>query len=58
VYLNPMVETVLGALLLGERLSRVFIAGFLAVLGGVVLVKWVCLLLIPPASSTLNGRPA
>lgn len=39
VNLNPMVATALGALLLGERLSGVFIAGFLAVLGGVVLVN-------------------
>jgi len=39
VNLNPMVATVLGALLLGERLSGVFVAGFLSVLGGVVLVS-------------------
>lgn len=39
VNLNPMVAAVLGALLLGERLSGIFVAGFLAVLGGVVLVN-------------------
>jgi drug/metabolite transporter (DMT)-like permease len=39
VNLNPMAAAVLGALWLGERLSPVFLAGFVAVLGGVVLVN-------------------
>jgi drug/metabolite transporter (DMT)-like permease len=40
VNLNPMVATVLGAALLAERLSLVFILCFVAVVSGVVLVNW------------------
>jgi drug/metabolite transporter (DMT)-like permease len=39
VNLNPMIATLLGATLLAEKLSGVFIAGFAAVLGGVLLVN-------------------
>jgi drug/metabolite transporter (DMT)-like permease len=40
VNLNPMVATILGAALLAEKLTPVFIAGFVAVLIGVLLVNW------------------
>jgi drug/metabolite transporter (DMT)-like permease len=40
VNLNPMVATILGAALLGERLSPVFIVCFVAVIMGVLLVNW------------------
>jgi drug/metabolite transporter (DMT)-like permease len=40
VNLNPMVATVLGAVLLGERLTTVFIFCFVAVVSGVLLVNW------------------
>jgi len=40
VNLNPMVATILGAALLGERLSPVFIVCFVAVIIGVLLVNW------------------
>ena len=39
VNLNPMVATLLGATLLAERLTGTFVAGFLAVLAGVLLVN-------------------
>jgi drug/metabolite transporter (DMT)-like permease len=39
VNLNPMMATLLGATLLAEKLTGIFIAGFVAVLGGVVLVN-------------------
>ena len=39
VNLNPMIATLLGATLLAEKLTGVFIAGFVAVLGGVLLVN-------------------
>lgn len=40
VNLNPMVATVLGAAILDERLTPVFIICFVAVLMGVLLVNW------------------
>jgi drug/metabolite transporter (DMT)-like permease len=39
VNLNPMIATLLGATLLAEKLTGIFIAGFVAVLGGVLLVN-------------------
>ncbi len=39
VNLNPMIATLLGATLLAERLTGIFIAGFAAVLAGVLLVN-------------------
>lgn len=39
VNLNPMAATALGALFLGERLTGVFVVGFIAVLVGVLLVN-------------------
>ncbi len=39
VNLNPMVATLLGATLLAEKLTGIFIAGFAAVLAGVLLVN-------------------
>lgn len=39
VNVNPMIATLLGATLLAEKLTGIFIAGFLAVLGGVLLVN-------------------
>ncbi len=39
VNLNPMIATLLGATLLAEKLTGVFIGGFAAVLGGVLLVN-------------------
>jgi drug/metabolite transporter (DMT)-like permease len=39
VNLNPMIATLLGATLLAEKLTGIFIAGFVTVLGGVVLVN-------------------
>ncbi len=39
VNLNPMIATILGATLLAERLSAVFVVGFVAVLAGVLLVN-------------------
>ena len=39
VNLNPMIATLLGATLLAEKLTGVFIAGFVAVLAGVLLVN-------------------
>jgi drug/metabolite transporter (DMT)-like permease len=35
-----MVATILGAALLAEKLTLIFISGFVAVLGGVLLVNW------------------
>jgi len=40
INLNLMVATILGAALLAEKLTLVFIAGFAAVLIGVLLVNW------------------
>ena len=40
VNLNPMVATILGAALLAERLTPVFIVCFVAVIMGVLLVNW------------------
>jgi drug/metabolite transporter (DMT)-like permease len=40
INLNLMVATILGAALLAEKLMLVFIAGFVAVLIGVLLVNW------------------
>jgi drug/metabolite transporter (DMT)-like permease len=40
VNLNPMVAAVLGAALLGEKLTPIFIICFVAVLAGVLLVNW------------------
>lgn len=40
VNLNPMVATILGAALLAERLTGIFLVGFVAVLAGVLLVNW------------------
>ena len=37
--LNPMIATLLGATLLAEKLTGIFIAGFAAVLAGVLLVN-------------------
>ncbi len=40
INLNPMVAAILGSALLAEKLTLVFIAGFAAVLMGVLLVNW------------------
>lgn len=40
INLNPMVAAILGAALLAEKLTLVFIVGFVAVLIGVLLVNW------------------
>jgi len=40
VNVNPMVATLLAYLLLAERLSGLFLIGFLAVVAGVLLVNW------------------
>jgi drug/metabolite transporter (DMT)-like permease len=40
VNLNPMVAALLGVLLLAERRSSLFLLGFAAVVGGVLLVNW------------------
>jgi drug/metabolite transporter (DMT)-like permease len=40
INLNLMVATILGAALLAEKLTQIFIAGFVAVLIGVLLVNW------------------
>ena len=40
VNLNPMVAIILGAALLAEKLTGVFIVGFVAVLTGVLFVNW------------------
>ena len=40
VNLNPVVATILGAVLLAERLTLLFTMGFVAVLTGVLLVNW------------------
>ncbi len=39
VNVNPMIATLLGATLLAEKLTVIFITGFVAVLGGVLLVN-------------------
>jgi drug/metabolite transporter (DMT)-like permease len=51
VNLNPMIATLLGATLLAERLTGVFIAGFAAVLAGVLLVNL-------PGRARMERRPA
>lgn len=54
INLNPMVAAILGAALLAEKLTLVFIAGFVAVLIGVLLVNWPTKILtepLPDASS-------
>ena len=40
VNVNPMVATILGAALLAEKLTGVFIGGFVTVLVGVLFVYW------------------
>jgi drug/metabolite transporter (DMT)-like permease len=40
VNLNPMVAIILGAALLAEKLTAIFIVGFVAVLAGVLFVNW------------------
>jgi drug/metabolite transporter (DMT)-like permease len=40
INLNPLVAALLAAALLGEQLGPAFIAGFVAVVGGVLLVNW------------------
>jgi len=40
VNVNPMVAIILGAVLLAEKLTGVFIVGFLAVVVGVLFVNW------------------
>jgi drug/metabolite transporter (DMT)-like permease len=40
INLNPLVAMVLAAALLGEHLTIIFVAGFGAVLLGVLLVNW------------------
>jgi drug/metabolite transporter (DMT)-like permease len=40
VNLNPLVAALLGVLLLAERRSGLFVLGFAAVVGGVLLVNW------------------
>jgi DME family drug/metabolite transporter len=40
VNLNPIVAALLGIALLGERRSPMFVLGFAAVVGGVLLVNW------------------
>jgi drug/metabolite transporter (DMT)-like permease len=40
VNLNPMVATILGVALLAERLTGLFLVGFVAVFAGVLLVNW------------------
>lgn len=40
INLNPMVATVLGAAILAEKLTVIFIVGFIMVLIGVLLVNW------------------
>ncbi len=52
VNLNPMIATILGATLLAERLSALFVAGFVAVLAGVLLVN------LPAKAQSPGGRGA
>ena len=40
VNVNPIVAIILGAVLLSEKLTGVFIAGFVAVIAGVLFVNW------------------
>ena len=40
INLNPMVATILGITLLSEKLTPEFVAGFIIVLAGVLLVNW------------------
>jgi drug/metabolite transporter (DMT)-like permease len=40
INLNPLVAALLGVLLLAERRSGLFLLGFAAVVGGVLLVNW------------------
>ena len=38
--LNPLVAIILGAILLEEKLTGVFVVGFVAVVAGVLFVNW------------------
>ncbi len=38
--LNPMVAIILGAVLLAEKLTGVFVVGFVTVVVGVLFVNW------------------
>ena len=38
--LNPVAATILGVVLLSERLTGIFLAGFVLIVGGVLLVNW------------------
>jgi len=49
INLNPMIATLLGATLLAEKLTGIFVAGFAAVLAGVLLVNL-------PSRVQLKGR--
>jgi drug/metabolite transporter (DMT)-like permease len=55
VNLNPMVATVLGAALLAERLTPVFIACFIAVICGVLLVNWPAKIVARPTAPGANN---
>jgi drug/metabolite transporter (DMT)-like permease len=50
INLNPMVAAILGAALLDEKLTLVFIAGFVAVFIGVLLVNWPTKIMTEPLS--------
>ncbi len=50
INLNPMVAIILGAALLAEKLTLVFIAGFVAVLIGVLFVNWPTKIVMEPLS--------
>jgi drug/metabolite transporter (DMT)-like permease len=52
INLNLMVATILGAALLAEKLTQVFIAGFVAVLIGVLLVNWPTKIVTEPLPDT------
>ncbi len=52
INLNLMVATILGAALLAEKLTLVFIAGFVAVLIGVLLVNWPTKIVTEPLPDT------
>ncbi len=54
VNLNPMVAAILGAALLAEKLTIVFIAGFVAVLIGVLLVNWPAKMVAEPLPDASN----
>lgn len=40
VNVNPMVAMILGAILLAENLTGIFVVGFVAVVVGVLFVNW------------------